>query len=119
MPYFASSNNNTKKMTTISKSSAEKKLSKLVAEKKVNKNSIVYGWINELIAGKKEFRPVYSQGSSWKYSSLFDRTVEFTSLLNLMGIEYRSGNDSPRGGKTGAFIIITTKVKMSQSKIAA
>lgn len=98
-------------MKTILKTSAEKKLAKLVSEKKVNTTSIVYGWVNELIAGKKEFRPVYSQGSSWRHSSLFDRRAEFTFLLNAMGIEYKSGNDAPKGGQTGAFILITTKVK--------
>ncbi|MFH2029672.1 MAG: hypothetical protein ABIJ40_03480 [Bacteroidota bacterium] len=98
-------------MKTISKVSAEKKLQKLVSEKKLAKKSIVYGWINEMIAGEKEFRPVYSQGKSWKYSSLFDRRIEFSNILKLMGIEYVSGNDAPKGGRTGAYIRINTKIK--------
>jgi len=98
-------------MKTTSKASIEKKLAKLVTEKIIRKSSIVYGWMKELIAGKKEFRPVYSQGSSWKNSSLFDRRFEMTTVLNAMKIEYKSGNDAPRGGQTGAFIQITTKVK--------
>ena len=98
-------------MKTTSKASVEKKLAELVTEKKITKSSIVYGWIKELIGGKKEFRPVYSQGSSWKNSSLFDRRTEMTTILNAMKIEYKSGNDAPRGGQTGAFIQITTKVK--------
>lgn len=97
-------------MKTLSKKSAEKKLAKLVSEKKANKTSIVYGWVNEIIAGKKDFRPVYSQGSSWKHSSLFDRRIEFSTLLNMMKIEFTTGNDAPRGGQTGAFIKITTKI---------
>ena len=67
--------------------------------------------MNDLIEGRKEFRPVYSQGSSWKHSSLFDRRAEFTKILDLLSIEYESGNDAPRGGKTGAFIKIITKIK--------
>jgi hypothetical protein len=98
-------------MKTLTKASAEKKLAKLVTEKKLAKSSIVYGWINEMIAGKKEFRPVYSQGSSWKNSSLFDRRTELTTILKAMGVEYKSGNDAPRGGQTGAFITIITKIK--------
>lgn len=98
-------------MKTITKASAEKKLQKLVDEKFINKSSIVYGWMQQLINGEKNFRPVYSQGSSWKHSSIFDRRFEFTTILNRMGIEYTQGNDAPRGGKTGAFINITTKVK--------
>ena len=98
-------------MKTLTKNSATKKLAKLVATKEISKNSIVYGWINELIEGRKEFRPVYSQGSSWKHSSLFDRRVEFTTILKAMEIEFVSGNDAPKGGKTGAFIKITTKIR--------
>ena len=97
-------------MKTITKASAEKKLQKLVDQKMINKSSIVYEWMQKLINGQKQFRPVYSQGSSWNHSSLFDRRVEFTSILNRMGIEYEQGNDAPRGGKTGAFVNITTKV---------
>ena len=98
-------------MKTLSKKSAEKKLIKLAVTKEISKNSIVYSWINSLIEGRKEFRPVYSQGSSWKHSSLFDRRAEFTKILDLLSIEYESGNDAPRGGKTGAFIKIITKIK--------
>ena len=98
-------------MKTISVTSVEKKVAKLVAEKKLSKSSIIYGWLNQLISGEKMFRPVYSQGSSWKNSSLFDRRVEFTTVLKAIGIEFEQGNDAPRGGKTGAFIKITTKIK--------
>jgi hypothetical protein len=98
-------------MKTLSKASAERKLAKLVSEKKLEKRSIVYGWVKELIAGKKDFRPVYSQGSSWKHSSLVDKRKELTTILKAMGVEYKSGNDAPRGGRTGAFISITTKIK--------
>ena len=98
-------------MKTLTKNSAEKKLSKLVANKEISKSSTVYGWVNELINGRKEFRPVYSQGSSWKYSSLFDRRDEFTKILKAIGVEFISGNDAPKGGKTGAYIKITTKIR--------
>jgi len=98
-------------MKTLTKLSADKKLTKLVAEKRLSKTSIIYGWINEMIAGKKLFRPVYSQGTNWNSSSLFDRTVEVDIILKLMGVEYLIGNDAPRGGKTGSFIKISTKLK--------
>ena len=98
-------------MKPLKKTSAQKKLAKLVLEKKLSKRSIIYSWVNELIAGSKEFRPVFTRGSSWKYSTLFDKRDEFTNVLYLMKIEYTSGNDAPRGGRTGEFIIITTKIK--------
>ena len=36
---------------------------------------------------------------------------ELTNVLNQLGIEFTKGNDAPRGGKTGAFVKITTKIK--------
>ena len=99
-------------MKTTSKASVEKKLAELVTEKKITKSSIVYGWIKELAAGKKEFRPVYKEWSSWeKNYYLVDKLTEMTTILNAMKIEYKSGNDAPRGGQTSALIQITTKVK--------
>ena len=98
-------------MKTTLKKSLENKLLKLLTEKKIKKASIVYGWIKELIEGKKEFRPVYTQGSNWNSSSLFDRRIEMTNILGQLKIEYKIGNDALRGGQTGAFIQITTKVK--------
>lgn len=98
-------------MKTASKKTIETKLAKLVSAKEVNKSSIIYGWVIEIINGNKNFRPVYSQGSSWKHSSLFDRRDEFTILLRKLGIEFKQGNDAPRGGQTGAFLNIITKIK--------
>lgn len=98
-------------MKTISKKSIEKKVIKLVENKEISINSIVYLWLIELINGRIIFRPVYSQGSSWKYSTLRDRRAEFTKVLISLGLEYESGNDAPRGGKTGAFVKIITKIK--------
>lgn len=98
-------------MKTTTSTTLVKKIQKLVDAKKLNKNSLVYGWLNNLIEGQKEFRPVFTQGSSWKHSSLIDKTSEFESVLRLLKIEFTKGNDAPRGGKTGAFIKITTKIK--------
>jgi len=98
-------------MKTVTINSAQKKLNKLVESKQISKTSIVYGWVNDFINGEKEFRTVYSQGTSWKYSSLVDKTQEFRNILDKMGIEYIVGNDAPRGGRTGEFVKITTKIK--------
>ena len=98
-------------MKKTSNIAIESKLSKLVDNKLINKSSIVYGWIKEIQSGKSKFRPVYSQGSSWKNSTLFDRRMEFTKVLNLLKIEFVQGNDAPQGGQTGAFLNIITKVK--------
>ncbi len=98
-------------MKTTTSISVTKKLAKLTEQGIVRKNTIIYQWVNEMINGKTEFRPVYSQGSSWKNSTLFDRRNEFSALLTALKINYVSGNDAPKGGKTGAFVKITTKIK--------
>jgi hypothetical protein len=98
-------------MKTTLKTSAQKKLNKLVESKQISKTSIVYGWVNDLINGYKQFNTCYSQGKSWKHSSLVDKTKEFTNVLDKMGIEYIVGNDAPRGGRTGEFVKIITIVK--------
>jgi hypothetical protein len=98
-------------MKTLSKKSAEKKLAKLVETKQINKTSLVYGWINDIINGYTKFRPAYSQGRNWKSSSLVDKSMEFANALRLMGIEFVSGNDAPKGGRAGVYIHITTKIK--------
>ena len=87
----------------------EKKLQKLVEEKKVRKGTVVYEWV-KCMRNKEVFRPVYSMGSTWKHSSLFDKTKELTNVLDLLGIEYIKGNDAPRSGRTGAFVKVTTKI---------
>jgi hypothetical protein len=99
-------------MKTTASTVLTSKIEKLTTAKKLTKNSIVYGWLQALVQGETTFRPVYTQGSSWKYSSLVDKTNELTSALSLLGVEFEQGNDAPRGGKTGAFIKIVTKVKL-------
>lgn len=98
-------------MKTASKSTIEKKLAKLVSEKRISKSSLIYGWVNQILTGQKLFRPFFSQGSSWKYSSLQDHSAKFQSILTQIGVEFKTGNDAPKGGKTGYFVEIITKIK--------
>lgn len=94
-------------MKTTSKTVLLSKIAKLETPKK---GSIARDWLIEIANGKKTIRPVYSQGSSWKHSSLHDRRYEIETPLKKLGIEYQTGNDAPMGGKTGAFLRITTKI---------
>lgn len=104
-------------MKTMSINSASKKLESLTKRSETNiyplaKNSFVYKEVLSVIKeGKKELRPVFSQGSSWSNSSLQDHSVKLTFVLNLIGIEFTTTNDAPRGGKTGFLINITTKFR--------
>ena len=97
-------------MKTTKNTVLAKKIQRLVDAKKLNKNSLVYGWVNELVEGEKTFRPVFSQGSSWTRSSLTDKTNELESVLKSLNIEFSTTNDAPRGGKTGVRIDIKTKI---------
>jgi len=97
-------------MKTTKNTVLAKKINKLIAKKELRKGTIVMGWINEILSGEKEFRPVFSQGSNWKSSSLVDKTNELQSALRMLGLNFTTTNDAPRGGKTGVRIDLTTKV---------
>lgn len=55
-------------------------------------------------------RPVYTSGTG-RFTSNQDHTLAICKLLALLGIKYVSGNDSPRGGLTGNYIRILTKIE--------
>lgn len=96
-------------MKTTKSTTLAKRIEKLVAAKELNKSSLVYGWVSTL-ASNEILRPVFSQGSSWKHSSLVDKSNELITILRKLGIEFTTGNDAARGGKTGYFVKITTKI---------
>lgn len=96
-------------MKTTKSTTLSKKIEKLTASKELNKNSLIYGWISNL-KSNDVLRPIFSQGSSWKHSSLVDKSIELTTVLRKLGIEFEIGNDAARYGKTGYFVKITTKI---------
>jgi len=93
-------------MKTTTQAIATKKLLK----SKVNKTTMAYQFVKEVIAGKKEIRPVYVSGSG-RFTSNQDHTESTMLLLAELGIEFTKTNDSPRGGLTGNLITIITKIK--------
>lgn len=97
-------------MKTTTSTTLAKRIEKLVNAKELNKNSLVYAWISSL-KSNEVLRPVFSQGSTWKHSSLVDKTTELITVLEKLGIDFELGNDAPKGGKTGAFVKIITKIK--------
>jgi hypothetical protein len=84
-------------------------LSKRIAKLDLRKNTLVYGMINNL-ATNDILRPVFSQGSSWKHSSLVDKSQELIAVLTILKLKFETGNDAPRGGQTGYFVKIITKL---------
>jgi hypothetical protein len=89
-------------------------LQKRIEKLNLSKNSLVYNWVNDLqlFGNKKEHRIncVFTQGSGWKHSSLVDKTIELSIILNRLKLKFTVNNDSPRGGRTGTHIIVLTKV---------
>ena len=66
-------------MKTTSKSALAKRIAKL----NISKNSLVYGWITTLETNQV-LRPIFTQGSSWKHSSLVDKEFDKLSADNDM-----------------------------------
>ena len=88
-------------------------------EKRYNgsKNSKAYQIVKDLINGTNKTYMVYgnmirtcSTSGRGRFTSNMDYTREVRSLLMLLGIKFEGGNDSPRGGLTGNFFKILTKI---------
>jgi hypothetical protein len=86
-------------------------LAKKIQKLNLASNSIIGGLLLNLKTGEV-LRPVYTQGSSWKNSILVNKALELESTLKLLKIEFSTGNDAPRGGKTGYFVKINTIIKI-------
>lgn len=95
-------------------------LSKRLAKKFTgSKSAIAYKVVQDLVEGTKNtylvregnvIRPVYTSGSG-RFASNQDHTYAISNLLDLIGVKYESGNDAPRGGLTGTFIKVITKIE--------
>jgi len=97
-------------MKTTKNTVLAKKIEKATKAKQLSKGSLVYGWLLNIVNGQTEFRPVFTQGSTWKHSSLVDKAREMETALRLLGLSFSTTNDAPRGGKTGVRIDILTKI---------
>jgi uncharacterized circularly permuted ATP-grasp superfamily protein len=97
-------------MKTTKNTVLAKKIEKLVATKELRKGTIVMDWLNLVLNGTKEFRPVFTQGATWKHSSLVDKTNELQTAFRKLGLTFTTTNDASRGGKTGVRVDLITKV---------
>ena len=68
--------------------------------------------IDILLHPDRKFRPCCW---GYKFRSLHDRSSNVTEGLNAIGIDFEEGNDAPRGGLNGNYIILTSNGKR-QSK---
>ena len=82
-----------------------------------SKNSKAYQIVKDLISGTNKtymvygnvIRPCATSGRG-RFTSNIDYTKDTENLLNLLGIKFERGNDSPRGGLTGNYFKISTKI---------
>ena len=89
-----------------------------------SKNSKAYQIVKDLIDGTNKTYMVYgnmirpcSTSGRGRFTSNMDYTRETRSLLVLLGIKFEDGNDSPRGGLTGNFFKILTKIDYNTNNI--
>lgn len=91
---------------------------RLESRYKGSKASKAYKIVKDLIHGTTKtgmvydytIRPVHTSGSK-RYTSNLDYTKDVEKLLRTLGVKFKSGNDAPRGGKTGNYIIVLTKIE--------
>ena len=69
----------------------------------INKTNTTYQVFDKII------RPCSTSGSK-KYTTNLDYTSDVKKLLSLLGVKFESGNDAVRGGLTGNYIKVLTKL---------
>jgi hypothetical protein len=100
-------------MKTTTSTAASKRLAKST----VAKSAVAYKIVKDLIEGTNKegriwggiIRANYTSGSG-RFTSNMTHGPAVARLLSEIGIEFVEGNDSPRGGETGHFIKVTTKI---------
>ena len=101
-------------MKTSKRLAAEKRLNALTVKSETNtyplsKSSNAYKLAVSAVNGEKVLRPCHTSGRG-RFTSNIDCTDQLAVVLGKIGFEFEKGNDSPRGGLTGNFIKVTTKI---------
>ena len=71
---------------------------------------LIFGTNNTFMVNGYTIRPVSTSGSG-RFTANLDYTADTESLLTLLGVKFKSGNDAPRGGLTGNYITILTRIE--------
>lgn len=73
----------------------------------LNKGTKAYRLVMDaLTMGNKTIRPCHTSGRG-RFTSNLDYTSQVLDILRRANIKHSVGNDSPRGGLTGNYIILT------------
>lgn len=90
-----------------------------LAKLEIAKNSIAYKVIVDLVENTNKsykvfpagiIRPVHTSGSG-RFISNQDHSRDISNLLDKLKVKYSEGNDAPRGGATGKYLKIITKIE--------
>ena len=85
-----------------------------------SKTSNGYRYAKELLTSKKRVYTCHTSGMG-RFTTNIDRTNDTIKILKdaglKLGIDFITGNDSPRGGKTGNFVELTSKGKTKAIKL--
>ena len=100
---------------------AETLIKRLSSRYDGSKTAKAYKVIKDLIEGtnitymvtNNTIRPVITSGHG-RFTSNMDYTNDTARILDLLGVKYRTGNDSTRGGLTGNYITILTKIERNK-----
>lgn len=83
-----------------------KRLGNLAELKKVHKNSSAYKLVLRVCeTGHNVIRPCWTSGTG-RFCKNLDYTDDVCNLLDALRVGYETGNDAPRGGLYGNFLII-------------
>lgn len=83
------------------------KLNSITEKSGFTKGCKAYSLIKSSIeTGNPKIWPVQKSGSG-RFTKNLDYTNDLKNALNKMGVAFTEGNDAPRGGKTGTFIMIS------------
>jgi hypothetical protein len=83
-----------------------------------SKTSIAYQVAKDLATGENKsykitgniIRPVHTTGKG-RFTSNLDYTNDCKNIFTFLKLKFEIGNDSPRGGLTGNFIKLITKIE--------
>ena len=87
-------------------------LVKRIAKANPNKTSVAYKLAVEVTRGATLLRTCWTSGKG-RFTSNQDYTYATEQLLKKLGVKFESGNDAPKGGLTGNFIKIKTKIDVN------
>lgn len=82
-------------------------IAKRLAKSNANKGTSSYKLLTEWLASDFNYkiRPCWTSGRG-RFTSNLDYTNSLCMLLSSLRIRYEVGNDAPRGGKTGNYVLI-------------